>query len=108
MELVVKHGLMENVLNAQLDGISMPLEFANQSATNVELGLPLENVKAAIQVTLFLAHNVSKILIHLYQLPMIFVQSGKIKHVLNALIEHSSIQTEFVNKFQLNALHGML
>ena len=99
---------MENVLNAQSDGTSMPQEFAEPFLLNADHGLPPVNAIPVIQAILLLKDNAFKIQTHLYQLPMISVQFGRIESVFNVLIELSSTQMEFVNKYQPNALHGML
>ncbi len=107
MEQVARPGLMENVLNAQPDGTSTQAAFADQLATFAELGQQLANVKHVIQVILLLKVNAFQIQISSDPLKMIFVLFGKKESVLSALTELSSIQTQFANKSQLNALLGI-
>lgn len=107
MEQDAKHGLMENVQNAQTNGISILTMSVNQLAIFAELGLLLEIVKPAIQVMLSLKDNAFQIQIFSDQPKMIFALHGKIKFVLNVLIELISMLTEFVMQFQLNAQLGI-
>lgn len=107
MVLAAKLGSVENALNAQQDGISMPLESVKLFLTNADHGMPLVNANHAIQVTSSLLDNVFKIQTHSFQLKTISAQSGVTESVLNALIELSSIQTEFANKFLPNAQLGI-
>ena len=107
-ELDAKLGPVENVLNAQSDGTSMPQEFAEPFLLNADHGLPPVNAILVIQAMLLLKDDAFKIQTHSYQLPTISVQFGRIESVFNVLIELSSTQMEFVNKYQPNALHGML
>mgnify|MGYP006910360515 FL=1 len=106
--LDVKHGSMESALNAPTDGISMPMETVNKSATFAEPGPLLVYVKLATQDSSSKPTvNVSPIQAHSDQPRMIFALSGAKESVLNALKELSSIQMEFAEKFQPTALHGI-
>ena len=106
--LDAKPGLMENALNAQTDGISMPMEIVNKSAIFVELGPSLVCAKLAIQDLLFKPMaNVLPIQAHSDQPKTIFALFGTKEFVSNALKEVSSIQTEFVDKYQPTAPHGI-
>lgn len=106
--LDAKLGPLENAFNAQQDGTLMPLESAEPSQTNADHGPQLEIAIHAIQVMLSPMDNVFKILTHSSQLLMTSAPFGRIESALNVLIELSLTQMEFANKYQLNALHGML
>lgn len=47
----VRHGKMENVLNAQKDGSSMLMVFVKKSVISVGHGLMMESAKAVIRDT---------------------------------------------------------
>lgn len=99
---------MENVLNAQSDGISILTMSADQLVIFAELGPLLAIVKLVIQVMLSLKDNVFLIQTSSDLQRMTFVLSGKTEFVFNVLKELMLIHMEFAEKFQLNVQHGIL
>lgn len=106
--LDARPGLTESALNAQTDGTLMPMEIANKSAIFAEPGPLLVYAKPATQDSSFKPMaNVLPIQTHSDQPRTIFALSGVKESALNALKELSSIQTEFAEKFQPTAPHGI-
>ena len=60
-------GIMENVSDAQKDGILLKKEFVFQSVITVIPGMIKGNVKVAIKDMLLLEENVLLIQMHLFQ-----------------------------------------
>lgn len=76
-----KPGKMENVLNAQKDGISMKTKFVLQSVIYVIPGVKTENVIPAIKAMLSQMDNVLKIQTCLFQVLIAYVLNGKKENV---------------------------
>lgn len=101
-------GKMENVFNAQPDGMLILMEFANKSVHFVELGKKMDNVNHVMPVMPSLMELVLKIqmLSDLHQ--TVFVPLGKTELVLPVPAEPSLIQMEYADQFQTIVLHGII